>query len=266
MFVGCHFEGCNNRATCPGFSNFCKRHGGRYRCTHHDCRNFAQARGLCIKHGYRKPRCSIDGCNKQSVLKGLCKNHGQKQRCTESSTVIFDIDLVRNLVMDYVGMNNWEHVHRFSAVCKSWQLSSLPYLSQIGIAPMDGGEDHKLNVPAFLRYLELEKFYHVQCIYIPCGKTKGLYVDDIRNVCPDVLTIIHSKWLMYNGRVEEVLEGTARHQCYRVYRHDKEFTEGVNVWVKWIWDNKYKLVAESHFVTPSSDVRRSRLRTSFLRY
>jgi hypothetical protein len=67
--------------------------------------------------------------------------------------------------MDYVGMNNWEHVHRFSAVCKSWQLSSLPYLSQIGIAPMDGGEDHKLNVPAFLRYLELEKFYHVQCIY-----------------------------------------------------------------------------------------------------
>ena len=124
----------------------------------------------------------------------------------------------------------------------------------------------KLNVPAFLRYLELEKFYHVQCIYIPCGKTKGLYVDDIRNVCPDVLTIIHSKWLMYNGRVEEVLEGTARHQCYRVYRHDKEFTEGVNVWVKWIWDNKYKLVAESHFVTPSSDQRRSRLRTSFLQY
>ncbi len=63
---------------------------------------------------------------------------------------------------------------------------------------MDGGEDHKLNVPAFLRYSELEKFYHVQCIYIPCGKTKGLYFDDIRHVCPDVLTIIHSKWLMYN--------------------------------------------------------------------
>ncbi len=57
----------------------------------------------------------------------------------------------------------------------------------------------------------------------------GLYVDDIRSMCPTVLTIIHSKWFMFNGRVEEVMEGTVHHQCYRVYQHDKEFTEGINV-------------------------------------
>jgi hypothetical protein len=267
MLVRCGFEGCKNRATCPGFSNYCKKHGGRYRCTHQDCCRFAQGRGLCIKHGYNKRRCNIDGCNNQSVMQGLCKKHGPtKQDSAKSSTVTVDIDLVRYLVMDYLGMNNWEEVHRFSAVCKSWQHSCLPYLSQIGIAPMDGGEYRKLNVPAFLSYLESEKFYHVQCIYIPCGKAKGLYVDEIRNVCPNVLTIVHSNWLMFNGRVEEVMEGTTRHQCYRVYRHDKDFTEGVNVWVKWIWDKKYKFVAESQFVTPSSHPRRSRMRTSFLRY
>jgi hypothetical protein len=88
--------------------------------------------------------------------------------------------------------------------------------------------------------------------YIPCGKTKGLYVDDIRSMCPTVLTIIHSKCLMFNERVEEVMEGTARHQCYRVYQDDKEFTECVNVWVKWTWDNKYKYVPESQFSRPSS--------------
>jgi hypothetical protein len=128
---------------------------------------------------------AIDGCNKQSVVQGICKKHGPKQHSTKSRTVILDIDLVRNLVMDYVGMNNWEHVHRFSAVCKSLQLSCLPYLSQIGIGPMDGGEDHKLNVPAFLvRYLELEKFYHVQCIYISLvEKQRGCIILMIPGTC-----------------------------------------------------------------------------------
>ena len=31
---------------------------------------------------------------------------------------VLGIDLVRHLVIDYVGMNNWEHVHSFSGVCK----------------------------------------------------------------------------------------------------------------------------------------------------
>jgi len=67
------------------------------------------------------------------------------------------IDLVRHLVMDYVGMNNWEHVHSFSSVCKLWRVSCLPHLSKIGITKMDGGENRKLDVDGFLRYLQFEK-------------------------------------------------------------------------------------------------------------
>ncbi len=174
------------------------------------------------------------------------------------------IDLVRNLVMGYVGMNNWENVHSFLGVCKQWRVLCLPHLSKIGIAPMDGGENRSLNINAFLNYLSLEKFRHMQCIFIPCGRAKGLLVDDIRRVCPSVRTIVHSNWLMMNGRLEEVNEGGATHQCRRVYRHDKDFTEGVNVWVKWTWDNKYQLVSEDDFVMPCS--RRQRSRTNFLRY
>ena len=46
---------------------------------------------------------------------------------------VMGIDLVRHHVMDYVGMNNWEHVHSFSGVCKQWRVSCLPHLSNIGI-------------------------------------------------------------------------------------------------------------------------------------
>jgi hypothetical protein len=147
---------------------------------------------------------------------------------------VMGIDLVRNLVMDYVGMNNWENLHSFSGVCKLWRVSCLPQIPNIGIVKMDGGEHRKLNVNGFLRYLRLEKFRSIQCIFIPCGRTKGLLVADIRRVCPTVRTIVHSKWLMINGRLEEVNEGGACHQCYRVYQHDKDFTEGVNVWVRWM--------------------------------
>ena len=69
--------------------------------------------------------------------------------------------------MDYVGMNNWEHVHSFSGVCKQWRVSCLPHLSNIGITKMDGGENRKLEVDGFLRYLRLEKFLYMQCIFIP---------------------------------------------------------------------------------------------------
>ena len=160
------------------------------------------------------------------------------------------IDLVRLLVMDYVGMNNWEHVHSFSSVCKLWRVSCLPHLSNIGITKMDGGENRKLDVDGFLRYLQFEKFLHMQCIFIPCGRTKGLFLEDIRRVCPSpsVRKIVHSKWLMINGLLEEVNEGGGCHQCYRVYRHDKAYTEGVNFWVKWTWDNKYQLVSKHQFV------------------
>jgi hypothetical protein len=97
---------------------------------------------------------------------------------------------------------------------------------------MDGGAEHRLNVGAFLHYLQSEHFRNVQCIFIRCGKTKGLLVNDIKQACPRVQTIIHSKWLMVNWRMEEIQEREGCHQFYRVYWHNMDFTEGKNVWVK----------------------------------
>jgi hypothetical protein len=50
---------------------------------------------------------------------------------------------------------------------------------------------------------------------------------------------------MINGSMEEIQEGVRWHPPYRVYRHDMPFTEGTNVWVKFDWDKKCKLVWES---------------------
>jgi hypothetical protein len=197
--------------------------------------NFAQAGGWCIKHGYKKPTCSMDGCSNQSVACGLCKRHGAHCSCnvnnctnhifrqnmcqfhysltnitsrvtnksitvfsttdfiTKSGTVTtnsftattksstrMEIDIVIQQVMEFVGMGNWEQVHTFAAVCKFWKYSSLPHLYNIGKVPMDGGAECRLNIGAFLRFLQSEHFRNVQCIFIPCGKTKGLFVNDIK--------------------------------------------------------------------------------------
>ncbi len=141
---------------------------------------------------------------------------------TKYSTVM-EIDIVIQQVMEFVGMGNWEQVHTFTAVCKFWRQSSLPHLYNIGKVPMDGGVECRLNVGAFLRFLQLEHFRNVQCIFIPCGKTKGLFVNDIKRACPSVQTSVHNKWLMINGSMEEIQEGEGRHPCYRVYRHDMPF-------------------------------------------
>jgi hypothetical protein len=87
---------------------------------------------------------------------------------TELSTVM-EIDIVMQPVMEFVGMGNWEQVHTFAAVCKFRRHPSLPHLSNIGKVPMDGGAEHRLNVGALLRFLQLEHFRNVQCIFIPCG-------------------------------------------------------------------------------------------------
>jgi hypothetical protein len=97
---------------------------------------------------------------------------------------------------------------------------------------MDGGAERRLNVGAFLHYLQLEHFRNVQCIFILCGKTKRLLVNDIKQACPSVQTIVHCEWLMVNGRMEEIQDGEGCHQCYRVYQHDMDITEGKNVWVQ----------------------------------
>jgi hypothetical protein len=112
MYVQYGFEGCMNHATCPGFSNFCKKHGGRYQCIHQDCCSIAQGRGLCITHGYKKRRCNIDGCNFQSVTRGLCKKHGLQQHCTVNNCTKF------------VVTQNMCHYH--------WRASSRPSREDVG--------------------------------------------------------------------------------------------------------------------------------------
>jgi hypothetical protein len=95
-----------------------------------------------------------------------------------------EIDIIIQQVMDFVGMGNWEQVHTYIAVCKFWRHSSVPHLSKIGKVPMDGGAERRLNVGAFLRFLQMEHFRNVQCIFILCGKTKGLFVDDKKASVP----------------------------------------------------------------------------------
>ncbi len=91
-------------------------------------------------------------------------------------------------------------------------------------------------------------------------------MNDIKQASPSVQTIVHSKWLMINGSIEEIQEGEGQHPCYRVYMHDMPFTEGKNVWVQFDWYKKCKLVLESLFVAPAFLRQRNQIRTSFLRY
>jgi hypothetical protein len=177
-----------------------------------------------------------------------------------------EIDIVIQKVMEFVGMGNWEQVHTFAAVCNFWRPSSLLHLSNIGKVPMDGGAEGRLNVGAFLRFLQLKHFRNVQCIFILCGKTKGSLVNDIKQACPSFQTIVHSKWLIINGSIQQIQEGEGRNPCYRVYRHDMPFTEGTNVWVQFDWDKKCKLVSESLFVAPAFLRQQNYIRTSFLKY
>ncbi len=64
-----------------GSGRFCFMHGGWHVCSHASCSNFAQVGGWCIKDGYMKPTCSVDGCSNQSVAHGLCKRHGAHHSC-----------------------------------------------------------------------------------------------------------------------------------------------------------------------------------------
>jgi hypothetical protein len=154
----------------------------------------------------------------------LCTVSNKAGTVTTESSTVMEIDIVIQQVMEFVGMGNWEQLHTFAAVCKLWRHSSLLHLFNIGKVLMDGRAERRLNVGAFLRYLQSEHFRNVQCIFIPCRKTKGLFVNDIKQATPSVQTIVHIKWLMVNGRMGEMQEGGGHHQCYRVYRHDMDFS------------------------------------------
>jgi hypothetical protein len=77
----CQYDGCTHRINANGFGRFCFTRSGRCVCSHASCLNFAQAGGQCIKHGYKEPTCSVDGCSNQSVVRGLCKRHGAHLCC-----------------------------------------------------------------------------------------------------------------------------------------------------------------------------------------
>jgi hypothetical protein len=77
----CQYDGCTHRVNSNGSGRFCFTHGGRRVYSHASCSNFAQAGGRCIKHGYKKPTCSVDGCSNQSIARGLCKRHGAHCSC-----------------------------------------------------------------------------------------------------------------------------------------------------------------------------------------
>jgi hypothetical protein len=242
----CQYDGCTHCVNSTGSGRICFTHGGWRPCTHASCSNFAQAGGRCIKHSYKKPTCSVDGCSNQSIVRGLCKRHGVHCSCnvincmshvfrqnmcrfhysstnvssrvtTKSITVftttnfitksgtmttnlitattkystVMDIDIVIQQVMEFVGMGNGEQVHTFAAACKFWRHSSLPHLYNIEKVPINGGAECRLNVGAFLHVLQSGHFRNVQCIFIPCGKTKGLFMNDIKQACPSVQTIVH---------------------------------------------------------------------------
>ncbi len=74
---------------------------------------------------------------------------------TNKFSTVMEIDIIIQQVMDFFGMGNWEKVHTFAAVCKSWRHSSLPHLYNIGKVPMDGRAERRLNVAAFLRFFAI---------------------------------------------------------------------------------------------------------------
>jgi len=184
---------------------------------------------------------------------------------------IMDInDLPFGMIQEYVGMNNWEHAITFTAVCKSWRNAAEPHLAMIGIVPMEGGCQRKLNVTGFLSYLDEQvKFGFAERIYVPCGlKTDKLFYSEVKLKCPQMTALINDKWIKTDGNMEYVLEGVSHHACYRMYKHDKPNIPGVNAYIKHQWDKtmKVQLVSEGQFVQLFTNSRRNRIQTRFLRY
>jgi hypothetical protein len=90
-----------------------------------------------------------------------------------------------------------------------------------------------------------------------------LAVTSVLPAKPRMRDLIHDKWLMMTGITEFLEEGQSRHPSYRMYKHDHPFFDGVNAWVRWFWDRKYKLVMESQFVLDNNTRQRSRIQTIF---
>jgi hypothetical protein len=185
----CIVDRCSNQRVARGL---CKRHGGHHLCNVINCTRHVFRRNMCRSH-YSSTNKSSTVMNKSIPVSTTTISQTKSGTLTTNLGNAMEIDIVIEKVMDFVGMGNWEQVHTFAAVCKCWRHSSLPHLSNIGKVPMDGGRQHRLNVSAFLGWLQSEHFRNGGEIYIPCGKTKGLFVNDIKRACPSVQIIFHSK-------------------------------------------------------------------------
>jgi hypothetical protein len=157
---------------------------------------------------------------------------GQKIHFINHDATILDItDLTLEIIQQYVGMNNWENVLAFVSVCKSWKDATDKYHLKTGVELMEGGDGRKLNVSGFLSYLDQENFRLAKPIHVPCGKADTLFYCDVKAKCPRMRLLIHRQWLMMNGNTEFVVEGQSNHPCYRMYKHDHPYIDGVNAWI-----------------------------------
>ena len=273
--ICCSTTGCTNL---PQNNGVCKRHGGTLNCEIHGCtRRLLQSR-MCYFHYHNSIVCTAINENAMVGEDDFSNSKEEVASALDISVIeashdltIMDInDLPFGIIQEYVGMNNWEHAITFAAVCKSWRIAAEPHVAMIGIAPMEGGRQRKLNVTRFLSYLDEQvKFRFAERIYVPCGlKTDKLFYNEVRLKCPQMTALIHDKWIKTDGNMEYVLEGVSRHACYRMYKHDTPNIPGVNAYIKYQWDKtmKVQLVSEGQFVQLFTNCRRNRIQTSFLRY
>jgi hypothetical protein len=189
-------DGCSNQSIARGL---CKRHGAHHCCNVINCTNHVFRYNMCQFHYSLTNESSTvmnDSITVSTTTNFIIESGTATTNLftvTTKSSTVMEIDIVIQQVMKFVGMGIWEQVHTFTAVCKFLRHSSLPHLSNIRKVPMDGGAERRLNVGAFLRFLQSEHFRNKQCIFIPCGKPKGLFVNDIKRACPSVQTIVHSE-------------------------------------------------------------------------
>ena len=279
--IFCSAPGCTKL---PQKNGVCKTHGGTRCCEIHGCTGrYFQSR-MCKRHYKNSIVCTPINENAMVGEDDFSNSIEEFNNSVASRSDISVIEASHHLtimdvtdlpfgpfgrIQEYLGMNNWEHAITLAAVCKSWRKATEPHLAMIGIAPMEGGRQRKLNVTGFLSYLDQVKFRFAERIYVPCGlKTDKLYYSEVKLKCPQMTALIHDKWIKTDGNMEYVMEGQSRHACYRMYKHDTLNIPGVNAYIKYEWDKtmKVQLVSEGQFVQLFTNRRRNRIQTSFLRY
>jgi hypothetical protein len=151
--------GCTNW---PQTNGVCKRHGATRICEIHGCTRFILQSRMCYFHYHNSIVCTAINENAMVGEDDFTNSKLEVASALDISVIeashdltIMDInDLPFGIIKEYVGMNNWEHAITFAAVCKSWRIAAEPHVAMIGIAPMEGGRQRKLNVTGFLSYLD----------------------------------------------------------------------------------------------------------------